>query len=186
MTYVCLEKIGEGVFRYVNSGCRTFLEKEIVMEILYSIHEKVVEFFKKEIFVKKIFSIIGMFVGLAFILVGILTISGELGGKTIYVDSPEYRYDYGYAQFGTDYYSYTNNNMYYAARGSVIAANSIRNIADFLLRFCGIFSILFGLMIICAFAILLASCFKKVAPQPVDVISYPVYKEVAPSEVTEE
>ena len=76
--------------------------------------------------------------------------------------------------------------MYYAARGSVIAANSIRNIADFLLRFCGIFSILFGLMIICAFAILLASCFKKVAPQPVDVISYPVYKEVAPSEVTEE
>ena len=110
---------------------------------------------------KKILSIVGLFVGLAFIVVGILTMFGLLGGATSSPDSAPYYYDSGYAEFGADYYTYSVNNSAEAASAARTTAYNLKNIGKFFLNFLGITSILFGLMVISGFGIVLSSCTKK-------------------------
>ena len=72
-------------------------------------------------------------------------------------------YDSGYASFGADYYTYSVNNTAEAASATRTVAANLVHIADFLMVFPGISSILFGMAVICGFGIVLASCPKKVA-----------------------
>jgi hypothetical protein len=46
---------------------------------------------------KKMLSVIGLIIGLAFVVVGILSVSGALGGSTSSPSSAPYAYDSGYA-----------------------------------------------------------------------------------------
>ncbi len=113
---------------------------------------------------KKVFSIVGLFVGLAFIVVGSLSMSGALGGETSYPGNAPFSYDSGYATFGGDYYTYSVNNSAEAASAARTAANNIGDVADFLVLFFGLTSVLFGLMVMCAFGVVLSSCIKKATP----------------------
>ncbi len=104
----------------------------------------------KKILVKKTLSVIGLIIGLAFVIVGILSVSGGLDGSSYYSMSASYEYDSGYASFGADYYTYSVNN-------TAEIAYAARTIANFL----GLSSILFGLMVMCGFGIVLSSCTQK-------------------------
>ena len=99
---------------------------------------------------KKTLSVIGLIVGLAFVIVGILSVSGHLDGSDYYSMSATYEYDSGYANFGADFYSYSVNN-------TAEIAYAARTIANFL----GLSSILFGLMVMCGFGIVLYSCSQE-------------------------
>ena len=102
---------------------------------------------------KKTLSLVGIIVGFAFILIGILSFSGALGGNTSHPSSAPYSYDSGYASFGADYYTYSVNNTAETARAARTTASNLDDIADFIKNFCGLFSICFGLAIVCCFAI---------------------------------
>lgn len=131
---------------------------------------------------KKIFSIIGIIVGFAFVVVGILSMTGALGGDVSYPSNAPAFYDSGYATFGADYYTYSVNNSAEAASGARAAAYNIGDIAFYLTMFCGIASILFGLVIACGFGIVFASCkddnfaiaVKNVDPE---IVNQPVTEE---------
>lgn len=102
---------------------------------------------------KKILSLVGMIVGFVFVLIGILSLSGALGGNASYPGSAPYSYESGYATFGGDYYTYSVNNTAETASAARTTANNLRDIADFLKMFCGLFSICFGAVIVCCFGI---------------------------------
>jgi hypothetical protein len=110
---------------------------------------------------KKTLSVVGLIIGLAFVVVGILSVSGALGGDTSYPSSAPYTYDSGYASFGADYYTYSVNNSAEAASAARTAAYNIGYVSDFLLTFFGLSSILFGFMVMRGFGIVLSSCPKK-------------------------
>ena len=118
----------------------------------------------EKILSKKVLSVVGMIVGFVFIIVGILSMAGALGGEISYPGSAPYSYDSGYAQFGADYYSYSVNNSAEAASAARAAAYNLGDIAEFLAAFFGIASILFGLMVMCGFGIVLSTCMPKAAP----------------------
>ena len=110
---------------------------------------------------KKTLSVVGLIIGLAFVVVGILSVSRALGGDASYPSSAPYMYDSGYASFGADYYTYSVNNSAEAASAARTAAYNIVCVSDFLLTFFGLSSMLFGLMVMCGFGIVLSSCAKK-------------------------
>lgn len=141
---------------------------------------------KKVFPMKKMFSVIGMVVGLAFIIVGILATTGALGYVKSNHSYAPYTYDSGYAQFGSDYYSYSNNNAAEAASAARSVADNIEDAADFLMHFFGLSSMLFGLMVICAFGIVFASCLNEAKTIPANVSSDSFKKEFVPEEVAAE
>ena len=102
---------------------------------------------------KKTLSAVGMIIGFAFILIGILSFCGALGGNTTYPSSAPYQYDSGYASFGGDYYTYSVNNTAETAIAARRTAGNLDDIADFLKIFCGLSSICFGAVIVCCFGI---------------------------------
>ncbi len=108
--------------------------------------------FKESLIMKKIFSILGMAGGLLLIILGFLTIFGNFGDAIYSVES-SYGYDSGYATFGSDYYTYSSNNMAEAASGAAATANNLREISDLLRNSLGWFMMMFGLAIICGFGI---------------------------------
>lgn len=100
---------------------------------------------------RKRFSIMGMVVCSLIVIFGILLLAGVLKPFYSYVDTPGYLYDYGYAQFGADFYSHVNNNAALAAKGTQsIAANQKKTLSVY-----GIMMIGFGLFGICLFGTLM-------------------------------
>lgn len=97
---------------------------------------------------KKAFSLIGIIVSALIVIAGILTMSGVFGG---YGSSVSYIYDFGYASFGADFYSYVNNN---AARASY----TLINLIHFMRVVSGIFMICIGLLSLCHFGIARSEC----------------------------
>lgn len=132
---------------------------------------------------KKTLSLVGMIVGFVFVLVGILSLSGALGGNTSYPGSAPYSYDSGYATFGADYYTYTVNNGAETASAARTAASNLGDIADFLKIFCGLFSTCFGAVIVCCFGIYRAGL-KETEIE--NVAEETVTEEVADEEVPTE
>ncbi len=138
---------------------------------------------------KKTLSLVGMIVGFVFVLVGILSLSGALGGNTSYPGSAPYSYDSGYATFGADYYTYTVNNGAETASAARTTASNLGDIADFLKVFCGLFSMCFGAVIVCCFGIYRAGLKEaeiKVAVE--ETVAEEIVAEEIPAEevVTEE
>ena len=111
---------------------------------------------------KKTLSLIGIIVGFLFVLVGILSAAGALGGDVSYPKSAPYSYDSGFATFGADYYTYSVNNTAEAANAASAAAYNIIDIAEFLYLAFGFASILFGLVVMCGFGIVFSSCAKNI------------------------
>lgn len=131
---------------------------------------------------KKAFSIIGILVGIAFILVGIMSMSGAFSGSSTYPDG-SFLFDSGYAEFGADYYTYSVNNTAEAAEAARAAAYNVIDVTDFLASFCGIFSILFGILVICAFGVVLGCCNKETVTATTNADEAPeAYAEEAPAE----
>ena len=128
---------------------------------------------------KKAFSIIGILVGIAFILVGIMSMSGAFSGSSTYPDG-SFLFDSGYAEFGADYYTYSVNNTAEAAEAARAAAYNVIDVTDFLASFCGIFSILFGILVICAFGVVLGCCNKETVTATTNADEAPA--EEAPAE----
>lgn len=111
---------------------------------------------------KKKLSILGIVVGIVFMLLGLLAVYGALGDTTSASGAP-HTYDSGYAQFGTDYYTYSVNNAAEAASAARTAANNLNHIYKFIETFCGIASMLFGLALVAGFGIVLSHCNEDAA-----------------------
>lgn len=114
----------------------------------------------EKIFSKKTLSIIGMIVGLVFVIVGILTIAGVFGSEISHPTNVGIGYEHGFATFGGDYYTYSSNNAADAAHAAYSATNNIVHLAEFLFTFFGLFSMLFGLMVTCGFGIVFSGCIQ--------------------------
>ena len=108
----------------------------------------------------KVVPIIGMIVGFIAIILGILVLIGVFTDKTS-IAYPSYFYDYGYAQFGSDYYSYTNNNMAYAAYSSSAAFNQTLYLTNLVSSIAGFSFILFGAITSLVFATKIPSSKKQ-------------------------
>ncbi len=126
---------------------------------------------------KRKLSILGIIIGIAFVIVGVLSIFGVLCGNTSTPNSAPYYYDSGYASFGADYYTYSVNNTAEAASAARTIAYNIGYVADFLVLFCGLASVLFGLMVMCGFGIVLSSCGKAAVSVAVNETSNAVAEE---------
>lgn len=101
---------------------------------------------------KKSFATIGMIVGVLVIISGILVLTGVLGLSTQY-PSMQTTYDYGYTQFGADFYTFVSNNAYQAAASSYTAAYNVHALATLLKIVFSIFFMGFGMFMFCYFGI---------------------------------
>ena len=124
---------------------------------------------------KKIFSISGMCVCLAIVLLGVLTLCCVLEPDLYRGSWPSPEYDYGYASFGSDYYTMSNNNMAMAAYNAAYATSNIADLGFSLQILFGILLISIGLVGICGFGIVFAGCEKKPSP----ALEAPVEENVA-------
>lgn len=88
---------------------------------------------------------IGMIVSACVVALGILTLIGAFGGVPANDDSFINSNDGGYARFGTDFYTFVNNNAASAALYAIRTTALLRNVSGFL--FIG-----FGLLSFCYFA----------------------------------
>ena len=107
---------------------------------------------------KKKFSIVGILVGVVFIIVGLLAMTGALSSNATGASSAPYPYDSGYATFNGDYYTYSVNNTAEAASAARTTAYNVYAVANFLEMFMGISSIIVGVIVICGFGIVLSTC----------------------------
>ena len=107
---------------------------------------------------KKLFATIGMIVSAIVILMGLLAMTGALGGDANYPSGASYLYDTGYASFGGDFYSYVNNNAAEAASAAATTANNVRKLCELLSTVSGIFLMGFGAMGLCFFGIQFCGC----------------------------
>ncbi len=137
---------------------------------------------------KKSCKVLGILIGLAFVLVGILAMSGALGAEVYYPDSAPFGYESGYATFGADYYTYSVNNMAEAGDGARAAGANLYYIGNFLKIFCGLTSMLFGFLVMCIFGGLnCCSGKEKVTETVIEETAIPeVPEEETASEATEE
>lgn len=110
---------------------------------------------------KKLLSLTGMFAGLCIIVFGILSMCGIFGDATSYGSTT--LYDSGFASFGADYYTYSVNNTANAASAASACASNLIAISNFLQFSFGLFSIGFGLAVICGFGVLYCRCNFDVA-----------------------
>lgn len=106
---------------------------------------------------KKYYAVCGMIVGSILVLMGILAMSGALGGNmTLASGSSSILYSSGYASFGADFYTYVTNNAEEAASASRTVAVNLVGIAGFLKTALGLLMMAFGLFMNCFFGIRLA------------------------------
>lgn len=135
---------------------------------------------------KLFLSLIGMLSGLLLIIFGFIAVLGGLGdGHYSGSSSSSYLYDYGYAQFGSDYYSYSVNNSARAAEGATSASSNLREISDILKNTIGISMMCFGLFGISGFGIIFSDCINKSKVLP-EATATPTYYNAqgAPYEYT--
>lgn len=94
---------------------------------------------------KKTFSVVGMIVCLAIILLGVLLLTGILTSAPRIAPYPK---DSGFASFGADFYEYVNNNAAEAASAVRSAYNLIKMASGLLMISIGAFGFcLFGTML---------------------------------------
>ena len=129
---------------------------------------------------KKVFATIGMIVSIVIVVMGVLVMTGAMGGNANYPSSAPYSYDSGYATFGGDFYTYVNNNASEAASASRTAASNIRALCELLKNFCGIALIGLGLIGLCAFGIQRCNAAEAALPAPVATLENPQV-EAAPA-----
>lgn len=114
---------------------------------------------------KKVFALIGMVVCALFLLTGLLTIGGSFDGSF----SSAYRngmYDAGYASFGADYYTYSNNNAADAAEAARTAAGNLRILGGVVCKLSGILFMGLGGMGLCHFGVVYGECTAPSAAAP--------------------
>lgn len=100
---------------------------------------------------KKISKIIGLVVSVILIIVGIAIFNGELTGDRYYSEPSVYSYDYGYATFGADFYTFVSNNAALAAYHTGKAEAQISNMITLMENVFGWVFITAGMFGICKF-----------------------------------
>lgn len=134
---------------------------------------------------KKYLLLAGFAIGFAFVIVGILSLAGALGGDAHDASSAPSYYDSGYGKFGADYYTYSVNNSAAAASAARTTAGNVAEIAKFLTTFCGLSSILIGLLVMCGFALALHSGVKETA-EPLEETIHPATEATTTEEASVE
>ena len=129
---------------------------------------------------KKIFATIGMVISAVVIFMGLLAMTGALGGDPHYAESASYFYDTGYASFGGDFYTYVNNNAAEAADAVSAVAANIREVNSLLKNVCGVFLMGFGAFGLCHFGTLRSECAVP------NQVAEPDNKEISTEESTDE
>lgn len=108
---------------------------------------------------KKVFASIGMVVCVLFIVMGVVTVGRDNSCST---DARSGLYDSGLATFGTDFYTYSNNNAAEAASAARTTANNIKELYGLLTDMFGCLFVFMGLIGLCHFGIIRAeSCTSK-------------------------
>lgn len=97
----------------------------------------------------------GMIVCLLLIIMGLVTLGKE---NECSHGSRSGIYDSGLATFGTDFYTYSNNNAAEAASASRITANNILELYDLLTYLFGWFFVFMGAIGLCHFGTVRAAC----------------------------
>lgn len=101
---------------------------------------------------KKTFAVMGMIISAVIVLMGLLVLTGAMGGDVDYPSSLPY-YDSGYASFGADFYTYVTNNAAEAASSAHATARNVMEMSNMLRAACGISMMGFGLLALCYFGI---------------------------------
>lgn len=106
---------------------------------------------------KKTFALIGIVVCALFILVGLFAIGGAFddGFSSAYSNG---MYDSGYASFGGDYYTYSNNNAAEAAEAARAAVRNLRTLGGILCKMFGFLFMGLGGMGLCRFGLAYSEC----------------------------
>lgn len=104
---------------------------------------------------KKVYATIGMIACVLFIIMGFVTMGRDNSCST---NSRSGLYDSGHATFGTDFYTYSNNNAAEAASAARTTANNIKELYGLLTDLFGWFFVFTGLIGLCHFGIVRAEC----------------------------
>ena len=112
---------------------------------------------KKSAMNKKTFAIVGMIVSICLVVLGIAVIAGCFCKPCEAIGAPD-SYKSGYATFGGDYYTYSVNNTAVASYNAARCVTNLHEIANFLNKFGGLFTICIGLFGFCGFGIVFAGC----------------------------
>ena len=113
---------------------------------------------------KKTFATIGMICSAIILLMGILVMTGAMGGDASSASSASYPYDSGYASFGADFYTYVSNNAAEAASAARTIASNLKNLSELLKNGLGLLLIAFGMFGVCHFGMLRCDCIEPAAP----------------------
>ena len=113
---------------------------------------------------KKTFTTIGMICSAVIFLMGILVMTGAMGGDASGASSASYLYDSGYASFGADFYTYVSNNAAEAASAARTIAGNLKNLSELLKNGLGLLLIAFGMFGVCHFGVLRCDCVEPAAP----------------------
>ncbi len=134
---------------------------------------------------KKTISVIGIVVGLVMFITGVISLGISLNHDSRHVTAADSTYDIGYAQFGSDYYSYSNNNMAHAGVAATRAAANIYELADLTEGAANLMKVIGGVLLMglgllgsCGFGIIFAGCLEEekkqtallAAEQPVEEV----------------
>lgn len=110
---------------------------------------------------KRKLSIVGIIIGISLIIIGITSVILGADGICQIGSWGSFGHEDGYATFGSDFYTYTNNNSARTAENSEIIADNLNDIGEMLFIFIGLITICFGFIVICSFGIILSGCPKK-------------------------
>lgn len=113
---------------------------------------------------KKTFTTIGMICSAVILLMGILVMTGAMGGDASSASGASYLYDTGYASFGADFYTYVSNNAAEAASAARTIASNLKNLSELLKNGLGLLLIAFGMFGVCHFGMLRCDCVEPAAP----------------------
>ena len=100
---------------------------------------------------KRNIALIGVIVCIIVAVLGLILVFADAGTEGY--DTPEYYHDYGYANFGTDYYSYSNNNAARTAYNSVRIVKNQEVIVNKVLLVGGLLMFAIGAMGACGFGV---------------------------------
>lgn len=111
---------------------------------------------------KKTFATIGMIVCVLFVIAGFITMEKTNSCST---GSRSGLFDSGLATFGSDFYTYSNNNAAEAASAARTTANNVKEVYTLLCDMFGWFFVFIGSIGLCHFGIIRADCNAPASPK---------------------
>lgn len=133
---------------------------------------------------KRIFAMVGLVASIIVIIMGIV-IATSSPNNEMFSAYPSLYYDYGYAQFGSDYYSYSNNNAAHAAEASKAAGYQTKELDKTVRTVGGMLLLAVGMMGLGAFGMAVGcEAPKKNAPSQEPCVDSEISNAPEPSEAS--